>query len=406
MTENCYVSIKFNNRSADVVAAKLLNEKVHLLCTKSFLLEGYFHGQIEDENLFEQSLQNILLSLSEQYKLNVDELIVVLPANDLKIYNAEVKMPIKTHEQIISQKEIDKARLECKNVKINDNDDECIVDENPIHFILDDGKTMRTSPINYSSSFLGLKSFIYSLPLNFVECLYNVFTKLNITMLAGYVHSFLPFEMYVEQFASEDGIVIVNISNDSTDISLFYKDQLIDHKHIYKGLNHCVQELERVLELEYEEAKELFYTYFVPEIDRASEISINPKLKISEKRISGIVLNQLFPLKDGIEKNVEDLLVRHSALGIESKKILCGQINDIDGIDSIFNNYQLGLVRKIGLLGNTFNDSLSAIYRYLRLNKDVINNILEDDDKPQFNFKNNTQNVDEGTSRFKDIFDE
>ena len=61
--------------------------------------------------------------------------------------------------------EIQKIRLDCRNVQLADG--ETAVDECPIKYVLDSGKTLYTIPLNLQSNTLQLTSYIHSLPNNF-----------------------------------------------------------------------------------------------------------------------------------------------------------------------------------------------------------------------------------------------
>lgn len=404
MNENCYANIQFNNHSASVIIVKKIADKIHLLCTKSFLLEGYKNGQIEDINLFEKSIHNLTDSIQEQFKIQMDECIVTFPANHLKIYTADGQIAIKTEGQIISKREIDRVRQECKNVKINDTNDECIVEENPIFYSLDNHRNMRTAPIHYSSSFLKLKSYIYSLPVDFVEKLYQVFSHLNMKMLAGYLQPFLPLELYVEPYGSEDGLCIVDLQAESVNISLFFKEQLIAHRFLNKGYLPCIHSIAETLKIDIETATNYFYAYFVVDKNTATNIELNQSLNVTEKRIHEIV----FPILNTLCKEIieiSDELCQQNQLN-KSKKLLCGQINDIDNMDILFPNYQLGIYQKVGLLGYQYHNHIAAILRYLHINHDVISTIQEDDNKPSFTLHNQDTTNTENKSKFRDIFEE
>lgn len=226
-------------------------------------------------------------------------------------------------------------------------------------------------------------------------------------MLAPYLNSFIPYELYVEPYESEEGLIIVDFSHDFINISLFYKEQLIDNQIINLGIQDLILEIQKNLNIDFETAENFLFAYFVPNIEKASDIIILNNYNLSEKRLSGIVLNKLIPIIEQINNICENIIEKNNLNTI--KKIVCGKITDIHEIEELFADYKIGLLNKIGLIGNEFNDCLGCIYRYLHLNKDQISNIKEDDDKPSFTLKDEKENNETTSlnkSRFVDIFDE
>ncbi len=405
MNENCYISTRFNNNYVEFVLVKLVNGKVHILESKKYPLAGYLDGSINNLDAFSESFSHAVNILTQQFNFTIDEMMVCLPPHYLKIYQAEVQNSIKTEGQIISENEIKKARNDCKNAKVND--DEVVVEESPIYYTLDDNSILRTAPINYASSTLSLKSYIYTIPLSFIESLFEVFQKLNIKLLAPYLNSFIPYELYVEPYESEEGLIIVDFSHDFINISLFYKEQLIDNQIINLGIQDLILEIQKNFNIDFETAENFLLAYFVPNIEKASDIIILNNYNLSEKRLSGIVLNKLIPIIEQINNICKNIVEKNNLNTI--KKIVCGKITDIHEIEELFTDYKIGLLNKIGLIGNEFNDCLGCIYRYLHLNKDQISNIKEDDDKPSFTLKDEKENNETTSlnkSRFVDIFDE
>jgi cell division ATPase FtsA len=147
---------------------------------------GYYDGTITDSDAFLATIESVVKEISRKYKINLDEVILVLPNNNHRIYSAYVSNKVLTERQIIGKQQVDAIRNQIKSAKVNDG--EILVEEVPTKYTLDGERALRSAPINYQSSILAIESNVHTLPRFVVESLKNALTEANVNVLGVVVN--------------------------------------------------------------------------------------------------------------------------------------------------------------------------------------------------------------------------
>lgn len=411
MEKNYFGAIEFGSLYINILVVSYNNNKFDVVANCKVPSTGFSNGKIIDEESLNKSLINALGEIKDKYKVSIDELVLVLPANEHKIYSAKVSNKVLTERQIIGKLQIDSIRNSIKNAKVSEN--EVLVYEVPTMYYLDDNRQLRTAPINYQSSTISISSNIHTLPKEIVYPLFNILKENNIRVIGQYINCNCGAIATAKNYDLEDNCIHISIGQDSTTISGFKKNLLIKSISIDFGLLSLVDYLKNNLNISLNYACKLFESYFICDNEYASDIIFDEENNISEKRINGIILNRLYVAFNKIIENIK-LIISECEFADDVKYLVTGLLNDYEFFVSEFAKYSSydlneGLIDIVGIPDQSYLNCYGALIMYLEDNYDKIIYKIENDDQIELNEINLNQNDNTNlnkSGRFQDIFDD
>lgn len=412
MEKNYFGAIEFGSLNTNILILSYFQNKLSVVASTSVLSSGYNNGEIVDVDAFNISVKSALESIKDRYKINPNELILVLPNNNHKVYSAFVSNKVLTERQIIGKQQVESIRNQIKNAKVNES--ELLVDEVPTLYSLDNDRHLRTAPIDQRSSILAIKSNVHTLPKAMVENLKNVLVNNNIDVIGQIINCNCGVRATLTNFELENECIHVNIGQEVTTISAFYKNILIKSTQINFGIESLIIYLAHTLKIDKEFAYELIKSYFICNVDYANDVIFNDDLNLSEKRISGILLNRLYNAFNEILDAVNSL-VENCKFSNDYFICLTGLLNDYQYFIDEFSKYSSlnikdGSIDIIGLNGQTFINCYGAIVSFISLNPDYVKSRIETEEDIDLTSEDLVKTVliekDNSTSKFKDIFED
>lgn len=426
MEKNYYCAIEINTIYTSAVVVAFHNNNVHVVATGKVLTSGYGDGRIYDQLLLKKSISTLLEEIKNKFKVTIDEAIIILPNNSHKVYSANVVMSIMTERQIIGLKQIQTARERVRNVTLADN--EILVDEVPTLYTLDNNRDMRSMPINLTSSTLSVRSNIHTLPKEIVNDIVDIISSFNIKILDKYINCDCAALAIAKQFDLEDECILIDINQDVTTIAAYSKNFLMRSVKVDFGIKHLVDYLANVLKISFNDALNLFKSYFICDIDLTSDIVFDKENNLNEKRISGIILNRLYSGLDEIISSIESLK-ENLNFNDMCTFYLSGYLNNFEAFIDVFIKYSkipvnVNDFNVIGLSDDVYKNCYGAIKKFITNHYDYVKSRYSEDEdeislskmdyqhlnKNVINQNHALNNKDESTktthSRFKDIFDD
>lgn len=415
MEKNYFGAIEFGSIHTNILIVSYHHNKLDVVAALKIPSTGFNNGEIKDAQAFNDSLTNALNDVLKKYKILLDEVILVLPSNGHKIYSAKVSNKVLTERQIIGKVQVESIRNSIKNAKLSEN--EVLVYEVPTLYELDNNRQLRSAPINYQSSILTISSNIHVLPKNLIDTLRNSLVEKNISIMSQYLNCHCGAVATSKNYDLEGECVHINFNQDVTTISAFNKNMLIKSVNINFGVETLITYLAYNLKIEKEYAKELFESYFVCDNEYSSDIIFDEENNLSEKRISGILLNRVYvAFNEILDATLK--LVSECKFSEDVKYIVSGLLNDYEFFVSEFAKYAAldineGMIDVIGINDQSFVNCYGAIMIYIDENQEAILKRIEDDDQVDLsnlnlnNFNDGDEDENNETkSRFKDIFDD
>ena len=404
MEKNYFASIEFGSLYTTILVVSFNNGNINVVASYKHKSSGYYDARIVNQDNFTSSLNSIINRINKKYKILIDEAIVILPNNEHQVYKARVKNKILTERQIIGISQIDAISKQI--LKSNVNEVSKIISSEVIAYVLDDGTTFRTPPINKQSATLEIKSSVSTLPLSIIDPIFDALKQSNINVLESYINCFCARQAAMKEFDLEDNSIHVNIGQEITTIAAYSKNILLKSLKINFGVETLIDYLAYNLKCEKEFATTLFESYFVCDSELASDIIFDEENHLSEKRISGIVLNRLH---NGFNEILDKIVNLASSLAFEEgyKIYVSGYLNDYEYFDIHFKEFaEMDIIpRNIELIGiheQCYINNLGAILLFIDQHHQMIINRL--DETIDLNVESKKQ--ENSNSRFRDIFDD
>jgi len=413
MEKNYFAAIEFGALYNNVLVLSYAHNKLNVVALDKCRSNGFLNGEIYDEDAFIDSITNVMENILSENKIVLDEVILVLPNLGHKMYSAYVSNKVLTERQIIGKNQIDAIRNQIRNAKVSE--EEVLVDEVPTAYSLDGDRVLRSAPINYQSAILAIRSNIHTLPKKLYSNLVNSLSAKNISLLGQVLNCQCAAFATANNYELESECIHVNISDDSTTVSAFNKNLLIKTSCVNFGINNLVSYLAKSLNVSVDYAKDLFESHFVCNIDYASDVVFDEDNKLTEKRISGIVLNRLYNAFNEITEAIN--IIKEECKFEECKYLLTGSLNDYEFFVEEFSkncsiDFIEGNINLIGIDDQSYVNCYGAIKQFIENNVDYVIKRLENDVEVNVNdikveVKQNSNEVTtNNNSKFKDIFDD
>ena len=413
MEKNYFAAIEFGALYNNILILSYNHNKLDVVALERCKSNGFLNGEIFDEQALSNSLSNALNNILSKYKIALDEVVLVLPNISHKMYSAYVSNKVLTERQIIGKNQVDAIRNQIRNAKVSE--EEILVDEVPTAYILDGDRVLRSAPINYQSAILAVRSNIHTIPKVVYEGLTSILSSNKINLLGQCLNCNCAAFATANEYELESECIHVNISDDSTSVSAFNKNLLIKTSSINFGINTLINYLAKSLNVSLDYAIELFESHFICNVDYASEVIFDKENNISEKRVSGIVLNRLYNAFNEIIEAIK--VIKDECKFDECKYLLTGALNDYEFFVEEFSkncniDFIEGNIDVIGITDQSFVNCYGAIKQFIENNHDYVINRLEGDaevtyvDASQSSAKIEKNSTSSGTNKFKDIFDD
>ena len=241
--------------------------------------------------------------------------------------------------------------------------------------------------------------------------------KKGIKILEHYLNCSCAATATSTNYELENECVSINIGQEVTTISAYNKLLLLKSTKINFGVATLISYLAKELGVSEDYAIELFESYFVCDVNYASDVIFNKELNLSEKRISGIILNRLYQAFDEIRSTCNYFI---SDLGFSSEHfyLVSGWLNDYEFFIEELGKYtalnlKYGNIDVLGLNSQAYANCYGALILFVNDNLDIIQKRLESEgnieiesSNPNLSISDENKSSETTTTRFKDIFDD
>ncbi len=211
-------SLDFGSNELKLVVAEIVKKKLNVLSAVAVPSKGIKKGYIKDIEMTTKSLKDLFMRVNNELEVNIDKVIVNVPANYTEMTLARGSVKIDEETKVVKNNDIIDAMNKAVDKVIPEN--LYVVSVMPTSYLIN-GETVVKNPINMVASSLTVKSVIVTVPKtelnNIKTCLENVdVTPIDyiISPIADY------YECKCEKTINDIGAVI-NIGEETTNISIF-----------------------------------------------------------------------------------------------------------------------------------------------------------------------------------------
>ena len=359
-----YASIDLGTDSIKMVVAEKLNGKYHVLASTSSPSFGIKKGFISDTKSAVNSVKNAIKQINEMLGIKITKVIACIPPEncnmDIVLGNVEVKNPDE-----ITGNDISNALLD--SLKGQDFTDNELVTAMPITFTIDDVKNV-SNPKGMNGSRLETRVVISTTA---KEPLYRILEVLKLSGLETVDICFSSFgDYYSVKNRMYDELVgaIINIGEDSTNVSIFNRGIQIKNSVIPMGSRNVDKDITYIFKSKLSDSRKIKEEFSVALSSKADsnetwiyEISKGETKEINQLGVSKVVEARVREILNLSKKEIKNLTNREIRY-----IIITGGLSELYGFADLVEQ-EFGYAAKvcnantIGVRHNKFSSSYGTI---------------------------------------------
>lgn len=397
--------IDIGTDSIKIIVVEKIRNEFHLLATTKVKSSGLKRGEIIDTKKIVEKVKIAINNIEQQIGTSLKKVVLCIsPKNCIfNIVSGELKFK---EPKVIDGNDIQK--LIKKSISNKTTKDYELVTAIPINFKINNDKTVK-DPKGIEASILEVKAVISETPR---ESLYNFLGVLDVCGLEvidiAYTTTGDYFAVRNSDLDKKVG-VIINIGEDSTNISLYNKGIMIKNSTINVGSFYIDHDLSYIYNIDLEKARELKEKFVVASSRYADiydkiELETNggTKYNVTQMDVSKVVEARIEEILKVAKKEIKNLTNRKI-----SYIIVVGGLSEITGFNYLIEGILGNLAYTynstiIGLRDNSFTSVLGLI-KYFD-NKSNLRN-TEYDIFSQEDMKKMTNVRSKDNKEFKKVFD-
>ncbi len=387
---NIYTGIDVGTDSVKIVVVEKIKNSFNLLASSCKPSTFVHHGEVTNVRKLAEVIREALNDIEEMLGLKIDKAICCLNPIDLNMDIVQGKVEVEDPNKISG---VDISNLMNETISSIDFGDQELVTSTPINFVIDGVKKVY-DPKNCEGKVLESKIVISSINKS------SMYRMLEAIKLAGvdsvdvcFKSTGDYFSVKNDEYDKEVG-AIINIGEDSTNVSIFNKGIQIKNNVINMGSVHVDRDISYMFNCNNDVAREVKEEFAYAIGDDADS---NEEYVIQDREGNDKVLKQV-----GVSKVVEARVREILKLSYDEIKnltnrkisyiIITGGLSEMNGMDHLVEIYFNGLCKvcKINIMGirhNKYSSALgSCIYfddkltlrgkSYNMVNNEELNNIV------------------------------
>ncbi len=384
-----YAGIDIGTDSIKIIVNELTSGEYHILAAVSKPSKGIKKGQIEDMKKATESIKNALRDIEEMLGFSLRKVIACVPTTGCKMAILEGSVDVLNTENITGE-DITRVLKDALIGKINEEEE--LVTSIPINFRVDDEDNIK-DPKGMKGETLETKIVVTTVP---KEPLYRMLEVLKLSGLEVADIAFAPigdyYEAKTEDLDKKVG-AIINIGEDSTNISVFNKGIMIRNKIINVGSHHVDKDLKYIFKVDSKEARRIKEEFAVSKeslADDNDEIEVEVKEKnkkseikrISQRKIAKVVEARLTEILEISKQEIKNLTKRDIRY-----IIITGGLSELSGFlylaeEVLGKEVSICNIKTIGIRHNKYS-SVSGLIKYFHEKLDLRDkayDIVDDED--------------------------
>lgn len=295
-----YTSIELGTDSIKILVCNKINDKFHVIANVSSPSSGIKKGNVIDTRLAVSSVKKALKKVNEMLGIKITKVISCVPTTDCVMDVVIGSVDVLDYHEITGD-DISNALKDSLVGQIKD--DEELITAMPISFKVDDQDGIK-DPKGLSGEMLDVKVLISKSPKTLIYKILEVLKLSGVeTMDIAYTSIGDYYTIKNETLDKEVG-AIINIGEDSTNISIFNKGIMIKNKIIAVGSRNIDNDLSYIFKIDKKLSKKLKEDFVVASSSYADSNEVCSIVTVASENVD---TNQL-ELSKVVEARCEEIL--------------------------------------------------------------------------------------------------
>ncbi len=273
-TRVCLVSGEVNNFG-----------QIEVICCTSHKCNGLKKGKIVDEDDISLSIAKTIEKAEEETELKINSAYVTIPGKYVTIVQNSVLKEVKDKFAGISQKDMQNAVMQVKDIEIPDN--KVLIDVAVNQVILDSGKVIADPVGSFASSFT-VNAQVILADKDYIRKLTGIFKRAGIEIDGIIPVTLAERNLVLDKNELYDNVMILDVGAENTDIGIFEGEEFKYTNTIPLGGNNITHDIALVLGISEQEAEKLKRQYGLALksfIDNDNEIMLNTCMDESKSKV-------------------------------------------------------------------------------------------------------------------------
>ena len=324
-----YTSIELGTNSIKILVCNKTGNSFNVIANIDSPSEGIKRGNVIDTRLANNSLKKAIRKISEKLNIKITKIFACIPTTNCKMDILVGSTSLDIDDKITGE---DISNVINDAVKGRIDEDYELITAIPIAFRVDDNDNIR-NPKGMTGEELGVKVLVSTSP---KEIVYKILEVLKLSGLdvidIGYTSTGDYYEIKNDIYDKEAG-AIVNIGEDSTNISVFNKGIMIKNKIINVGSKNIDNDLTYIYKIDSKVARDLKENFVVASSEYADSNEVceittiaGEKKEINQLETSKVVESRCAQILNLAKKEIKNLTKREI-----SYIIITGGVSELAG---------------------------------------------------------------------------
>ena len=270
------VGIDIGTTRVCLVAGEVNNfGQIEIICCTSHKCNGLKKGKIVDDDDISLSIAKTIERAEEETELKINSAYVTIPGKYVTIVQNSVLKEVKDKFAGVSQKDLQNAVMQVKDIEIPDN--KVLIDVAINQVVLDNGKIIADPVGSFASSFT-VNAQVILAEKDYIRKLTGIFKKAGVEIDGIIPVSLAERNLVLDKNELYDNVMLLDVGAENTDIGVFEGEEFKYTNTIPLGGNNITHDIALVLSISEQEAEKLKRQYGLALksfIDNDNEIMLN-----------------------------------------------------------------------------------------------------------------------------------
>ena len=229
--------------------------QIEIICCTSHKCNGLKKGKIVDEDDISLSIAKTIEQAEEETELKINSAYVTIPGKYVTIVQNSVLKEVKDKFAGISQKDLQNAVMQVKDIEIPDN--KVLIDVAINQVVLDNGRIVRDPVGSFASSFT-VNAQVILADKDYIRKLTGIFKKAGVEIDGIIPVALAERNLVLDKNELYDNVMLLDVGAENTDIGVFEGEEFKYTNTIPLGGNNITHDIALVLSISEQEAEKRF----------------------------------------------------------------------------------------------------------------------------------------------------